>query len=119
MPTEWPPNPAPLTIDVTDSGDDWCRMTVSGEFDMAGSPAFRRAVNDALGRGRQHIAVDTSAVRFMDSTGLTAVLSARVDVRDAGGTFRLTAVSSQVARLLNIAGLTYELVDGRGWRVTS
>ena len=114
MTTEWPHgNPDPLTIQSTDSGDYWCRMTLSGEFDMDGSPRFRAAVNDALRRGRRRIAVDADAVTFMDSSGLVALMSARTDVEAAGGTFRLTAVSRHVARLLDMAALTDELLDRR------
>lgn len=62
MTTEWPKGNPALTIENTDSGDSRCRMTLSGEFDMDGSPRFRAAVNDALGRGRHRIAVDADAV---------------------------------------------------------
>ena len=112
MTTEWPKGNPALTIKSTDSGDSRCRMTLSGEFDMDGSPSFRAAVNDALGRGRHRIAVDADAVTFMDSSALVALMSARADVQAGGGTLRLTAVSEQVARLLDMAALTH-LLDRR------
>jgi anti-sigma B factor antagonist len=102
-----------LTIDVADSGDYWCRMTLSGEFDMAGSPLFRAAVNDALGRSRRRIAVDAEAVTFMDSAALVALMSAWADLEAVGGTFRLTAVSGRVARVLDMTALTGVLLDRR------
>jgi anti-anti-sigma factor len=114
MTSGWPTSdPDPFSIESTDSGAWWCRMTLSGVFDMAGAPQFRQAVDGALSRGRQHIAVDTSAVTFMDSSGLSAVLAARADVLAAEGTFRLTAVSAQVARILDMAALTDALLDKR------
>ncbi|HKY66605.1 MAG TPA: STAS domain-containing protein [Acidimicrobiales bacterium] len=114
MTTERPKGtPDSLTIESTDSGDHWCRVTLSGEFDMDGCPRFLAAVNDALGRGRRHVAVDADAVTFIDSSALIALMSARSDVQAAGGTFRLTAVSDQVARLLDMAALTHVLLDRR------
>jgi anti-anti-sigma factor len=114
MPTEWPPgDPDALTIDVADSGEYWCRMTLSGDFDMAGSPLFRAAVNDALGRARRRIAVDAEAVTFVDSAALLALMSARADVEAVGGTFRLTAVSGHLARILDMTALTDVLLDRR------
>ena len=114
MTTGWPGSvPDPFIIESIDSGAWWCRMTLSGEFDMDACARFRRAVNDALGRGRRHVAVDAAAVTFVDSSALAALLTARTDVLDAGGTFRLTAVSGPVARLLEIAALTDELLDSR------
>lgn len=114
MTTEWPQgDPVPLTIEGSDSGDFWYRMRLSGEFDMNGTPRFRAAVRDALDRGRRGIAVEADAVTFMDSSGLLALLTARVDVQAVGGTFRLTTVSAPVARLIEIAMLTDQLLDRR------
>ena len=114
MTAKWPDGDlGPFTIESTDSGSWWCRMTLSGEFDMDGAPLFRRAVEEALARGRQHIAVDAAAVSFVDSSALSAVLNARAEVLAAGGTFRLTAVSDQVTRVLEMAALTDALLDRR------
>jgi anti-anti-sigma factor len=114
MTTEWPHgDPVPLTIEGSDSGDFWHRMRLSGEFDMNGTPRFLAAVREALERGRRGIAVEAAAVTFMDSSGLLALLTARLDVQAVGGTFRLTTVSAPVARLIEIAMLTDQLLDRR------
>ena len=114
MTTGWPGSvPDPFTVESIDSGAWWCRLVLSGEFDLEGSRLFRQAVSDAVGRGRRHLAVDAAGVTFVDSSALAALLHARTDVLDVGGTFRLTAVSGPVARLLEIAALTDELLDKR------
>jgi anti-anti-sigma factor len=107
------PEHDPLSVKVTDSGEWWCQLEVSGELDLATGPMLRQAVGEALGRGRRQVAVDAGALTFMDSSGLVALVAARNDVAAAGGTFRLTAVSPQVAALLEMTGLADELLDDR------
>lgn len=100
-----PGEPELCRVQSVDSGDWWCRITLSGELDLAGAPRVRQAVDDALGRDRRHIAVDAAGLSFIDSTGLVALLNAREEVTAAGGSLRLTAASPAVTRVLEMAGL--------------
>lgn len=112
--TQRPPGePEPFVLVSTDSGEWWCRITLSGELDMATAPRVRQAVDEALHRGRRQVAIDASRVSFVDSSGLVALIAARRDVTAAGGTLRLTAVSATVNRVLELAGLADELLGRR------
>ena len=111
---EAPPSEAePFHVRGADSGDWWCLMTLTGELDPASGPRLHEAVDEALRRGRRHIAVDASALSFIDSSGLVALLTARDRTNAAGGSFRLTAASPAVTRLLEVCGLTDELMHRR------
>jgi anti-sigma B factor antagonist len=83
-------------------------VTISGEIDIATSPAMRDAL--ATGPGPAHLEVDLSAVTFMDASGIGVLLAARQRVVDGGGTLTLQAPSWAVRRLTGVLGLDELLV---------
>ena len=105
--------PGSFDVHSVDSGEWWCRVTLSGELDMATVPRFRAVVDDALARDRRHIAVDASGLTFIDSSGIVALLSARERAMAVEGSLRLTAASTAVLRVLEMAGIADELLDQR------
>jgi anti-sigma B factor antagonist len=78
-------------------------LTVRGEVDLETSAALREAFDGAIDSG--DIQVDLSAVDYMDSTGLRAVLVARDEAESRGATLRVVAASNIVSRLIEIAGV--------------
>lgn len=54
---------------------------------------------------RQHVAVDLSGVRFVDSMGLTALVRSYKSLKQVGGTLLLLRPSPPVLRVLAITGL--------------
>lgn len=68
-----------------------------------------RALNDALqplyARPRPTVILDLTAVGFIDSMGLGALLMAWRNVQRADGAFALTGVGDRGARLLQLSGL--------------
>jgi anti-anti-sigma factor len=110
QPTE-PGAPHPLTLDTTDTSDTRCLVIVHGDVDLDTAPRLTEAIDNALSRGRPHIAVDMDAVTFIDSIGLRALLQAHEHALAAEGSLRITAASTVVLRLLDIAGFTEQLLD--------
>ena len=85
-------------------------MTVSGEIDLETSA---RAECRA-GRPRRSAATCASisaTSRYIDSTGLRVLLTARDAAAEAGGSLRVSATSSIVARLIEITGASDLLGD--------
>ena len=78
-------------------------VTISGEIDIATSPAMGDAL--AAGRGPAHLEVDMSAVTFMDASGIGVLLAARQQAVDGGGSLTLRAPSGAVRRLTGVLGL--------------
>jgi anti-sigma B factor antagonist len=78
-------------------------VTISGEIDIATSPAMGDAL--AAGRGPAHLEVDMSAVTFMDASGIGVLLAARQRAVDGGGSLTLRAPSWAVRRVTGILGL--------------
>ena len=77
------------------------RYSLYGELDMATAPQLRE-LDDVHGP----LLLDLNGVSFLDSTGLTALLTARDGALAAGGSLQLTGTSTAVVRLLDIAGLS-------------
>jgi anti-anti-sigma factor len=75
-------------------------LAVAGELDLATVPALQ----DALAQldGTPALELDLSGVRFMDSSGLRALLTARRDAQAAGRRLRLVGVPPAVARVLEL-----------------
>jgi anti-sigma B factor antagonist len=107
-----PGQPQPFNVESADFGERWCQLTVRGDVDVDTAPRLENAVEDALRRGRRHVAVDMSSVSFMDSTALRALLRAREDARADGGSLRVTRASRAVVLLLELTDLTDLLGTG-------
>ena len=95
-------------VDAVD-GNPVC-VRVYGELDMATAPEFREAL---LALAARNVVVDLSVLDFLDSSGITAILTARKEVVARGGTLVLDAANGIVRRVLEITGLSTLLRDGR------
>jgi anti-sigma B factor antagonist len=100
--TSNPDQQAGLSVTV-DRGDSGPVVIVKGEIDLETSPELS-AVLATLEPPGGDADVDLSGVTYIDSTGLRALLTARDAAREAGGSLRVSATSSIVARLIEITG---------------
>ncbi len=83
-------------ITVTETGE-WTLASVSGEIDMATAPELE-AFAEARSNG---LALDLSGVRFIDSSGLRALLK----VQEAVSSFVLVSPSPVVRKLLALTNM--------------
>lgn len=94
------------TVRVGAGADGVVRAHLAGEFDTTNAAHLRavlvRAVDQA---GEPGLEVDLSAVRFVDSMGLGALVAAFHRARGRGVPFRVGQASPVAARLLNMTGL--------------
>lgn len=68
------PGPAPFRIDWADDGSSHV-ISVHGDVDLATLPDLREAFARAVDRGAAEIVVDLAFCRFIDSSGIAALLS--------------------------------------------
>jgi anti-sigma B factor antagonist len=87
-------------------------LHISGEVDMATSPAFRDAALLAIVDHGPSLTIDLAGVTFMDSTGLHVLVGTYRRVRVHGGTFRLRNIPDIVRKLLRVTGLDEVLGSG-------
>ena len=90
-------------VEQTARADGTC-IAVAGEVDAHTAPQMKAALLEAVSRHRS-VVVDLSAVTFMDSQGLAALLRARQEAEARAGSLCLERVPAGVLKLLRITGL--------------
>ncbi len=80
-------------------------VSVSGEVDVYSAPALKESLTELLKSGVDTVVVDLTAVAFLDSTGLGALVEARSATTEAGGTLPLVCNQERILKLFAITGL--------------
>ena len=80
-------------------------LRVSGEIDLSNSSQFQRDLDDTIAAAAGDVMVDLSALEFMDSTALCAMLRARNRLSARRRTLILVAAPGRTRRLFEITGL--------------
>jgi anti-anti-sigma factor len=91
---------------VTDHRTDIAVLQLEGELDADTADVLRAALDDLVGRRPPRIVVDLSGLRFCDSMGLSAFISAYILVSDRGGWLRLAGANTFLTKLIGTVGLT-------------
>lgn len=81
-------------------------VVVHGELDVSTTPRLKDRVMSLAEQGHASAVVDLSAVTFVDSTALGALVSGVKRFRDNGGDLRLVVVDPHIEKVLEITGLT-------------
>jgi len=87
------------------------RLNVIGRVDAINSDILDSRLNRALSEGHINIVVDMSAVRFLSSVGIRAVLKAFKEAKKRGGGLRIEEPSEIVRNVLGITALD-EMLGG-------
>lgn len=97
------------TIDVVERDEEqWLHIT--GDLDIEGGGTLRTTMEDCL-RAGQNIVIDLSAVKFVDSSGLMALLGAGNDADHADVSLRIFVPPGHQARkLINVISGTGEIL---------
>ena len=77
----------------------------TGRLDVAGAPALKDAISEALKNVQPRVVLDLEGVSFVDSTGLGSVIAALKQVRSSQGDLRLAAPNQQVRVVLELTTL--------------
>jgi anti-sigma B factor antagonist len=97
-----------LRIEVR-HGTERVIVRMVGELDMATAPLLQSAIDAAELGPKAMVVLDLQQLRFIDSTGLRAVLQVRERCRERGQEFAVTRGSAQVQRLLSVTGVDQHL----------
>jgi anti-sigma B factor antagonist len=89
-------------------GRDAAWIRLSGELDLATAAQFAARLNDALSAARL-VVVDLRQLTFMDSTGLSVLVTAQHRARRSGRRLVLIRGPRQVDRLLKLIGFADRL----------
>src|SRR3984893_17803019 len=80
-------------------------LAPTGRLDVAGAPALKDAVSEAMKNGKPRLVIDMEGVSFVDSSGLGSVVAALKQVRTSQGDLRLAAPNQQVRVVLELTTL--------------
>lgn len=84
-------------------------VSVEGDLDIATAGDLRSAVQSAVNAHGPWLILDFSALDFMDSSGLNAIINAYHLVRERGGSLALAAPNERVTKVIRLVGLHRQL----------
>lgn len=94
-----------MTFTTEKLDPDIAVVSGSGKLNMVVAPQLREEVRRSIDEGHPRIVVDLSAVTFLDSSGLGALVACLKSARQAGGDLRIAAPSAQVVMVLQLSNL--------------
>ena len=98
----------PLTIEIRPVADS-VTLALAGELDLS-SVGTLRACLEQLDTTFGEVAVDLTALSFLDSTGLAVLVTTKQAVDARGGRFVLRNPADNVRRVLEVSGVD-QVVD--------
>ena len=100
-----PPEDSGYTVDF-DPVDGALLVTASGELDLAAAPRLATVLSIATAGAEPTVVLDLTAVDFIDSTALGAIMHASTEAEATGKRMLVVALDGPVRRLLEITNLT-------------
>ncbi len=98
-------NPGELQVLV--SGEDKrYEFRLLGELDLSTAPQLRDELVRVSTEGAQMVTVDLADLAFIDSTGLSVLITGLKRLRQQGGDMALRSPTPSTRRVLEITGLT-------------
>ena len=98
-------NPGELQVTVLGSEPEY-EVRLMGELDMSTAPQLREELLRLASDGATMVTVDLSDLAFVDSTGLSVLITGLKRLRQQGGEMALRSPSPGTRRVLEITGLT-------------
>ena len=89
---------------VSETLGDYVLVRLSGEVDLSWSQQVRKAILAALDESNR-VGVELSAVSYIDSSGIAALVEGFQNSRESGKKFGLVAASKAVMAVLQLARL--------------
>jgi anti-sigma B factor antagonist len=84
-------------------------IAVSGELDLASSPALQEELDRVSASDSQLLIIDLRELDFMDSTGLSVLVRAHQRAEEQGRRLAMVKGPQQVQRLLSLTGVADRL----------
>jgi anti-sigma B factor antagonist len=94
-----------LSVSVTEDAHGVVVVSLAGELDFVGGEDLSARLAKIPVAGGPPVVLDVSAVRFIDSTGLNALVTAARAIEVNGGSVVVAGPSAHVRRVFEIARL--------------
>ena len=106
-----PDIPDALLSVATHRDDDTIRVVLSGEIDMTTADKFETAMDTAAGQNPRSVVVDLADVRFMDSSGIAALVHARTRSEISGTVLTVINCQPPIRRVMEVTGVYTALTE--------
>jgi anti-sigma B factor antagonist len=83
----------------------WDVVDVAGDVDLATAPELRTRLDRLLTDGARRVIVNLQGVAFMDSSGLSAIVSGMKGIRETGGQMAIACANESILKIFAITGL--------------
>ncbi len=80
-------------------------ITCAGRLNAASAPPLKARMHELVSHGHVELVCDLSAVSFLDSSGLAALVSGLKSTREAGGWIKLAGMNLQVRSIFTLTRL--------------
>lgn len=84
-------------------------VSAVGELDLHTAPELDAALKEATGGQVAFLVVDLGGVDFMDSTGLSTIVSAVAAARGYGGEVRVVATAEKILKVFTLTGVDQQI----------
>jgi len=82
-------------------------VKITGELDLSVAENFRSELDCMLNNKQaRHLILDFTDVTFIDSSGLGVILGRYKRLAEIGGTVQICGVNGQIAKILELSGLS-------------
>jgi anti-sigma B factor antagonist len=78
---------------------------VEGEVDLSTAHSLRTRVDQLIHEGARRLVVDLERIGFMDSSGLSALVTARKRMQEADGEIAIVCRQDSVLKVFTVTGL--------------
>lgn len=86
-------------------GNDTQIVYIDGEMDLNNADALRRLLIVRLNDGVRHLVVNLASLRFIDSSGLGAIVAAMLKARTLEARVSVVVPNPRIREIFEIAGL--------------
>jgi anti-anti-sigma factor len=85
--------------------EDIALLELSGQMDAYTSEEVTKIIDTHINNGNLKIVVDLTKVDYMDSSGLCALINAKIRLAKRNGNLKLVGLGGKVRQIFEIAGL--------------
>jgi anti-sigma B factor antagonist len=87
------------------TADPWDVLDVAGEVDLSTAPALRAKLEELIDGGSRLLVINLGPVTFMDSSGLSVLVSAFKAMREVDGRIAVVCANPAISKIFTITGL--------------
>lgn len=101
-----------MEISIRQEQNSWV-FSVAGKLDALTAPAYEQALDRLMADGANRVIVDFSALEFISSAGLRALLNTTKPMQERGGKLIYAALQGAVWEVFEMTGLltVFEVCD--------